>query len=63
MNKWIQIVKKSFSLRMSLYILMVASSVFLLAFWIYFQQARQSVSEEAVDQAQVKLEELVLVGC
>lgn len=60
MNKWIQIVKKSFSLRMSLYILMVASSVFLLAFWIYFQQARQSVSEEAVDQAQVKLENTIL---
>lgn len=60
MKRWIQSIRKSFSLRMSLYILLVASIVFLLAFWIYFRQARHSVSEEAVEQAQVKLENTIL---
>ena len=45
---------------MSLYILMAVSSVFLLAFWSYFKQAQDSVSEEAVEQAQVKLENTIL---
>ena len=53
-------IRKSFSLRMSLYILLVASTIFLLVFWSYFSQARRSVSEEAVEQAQVKLENTVL---
>ena len=60
MKQWIRMIKESFSLRMSLYILLVASSVFLLAFWSYFKQARQSVSEEAVEQAQVKLGNTIL---
>ena len=55
-----QMVEHSFSLRMSLYILIVACSVFIFAFWSYFQQARQSVSEEAVEQAQVKLNNAIL---
>ena len=55
-----QIIEHSFSLRMSLYILMVAGSVFIFAFWSYFQHARQSVSEEAVEQAQVKLNNAIL---
>ena len=45
---------------MSLYILMVAGTVFIFAFWSYFQQARRSVSEEAVEQAQVKLNNAIL---
>lgn len=60
MKRWIRMIRKSFSLRMSLYILFVASSVFLLVFWSYFRQARHSVSEEAVEQAQVKLENTIL---
>lgn len=60
MKRWIQMIRKSFSLRMSLYILFAASSVFLLVFWNYFRQARHSVSEEAVEQAQVKLENTIL---
>ena len=32
----------------------------MLAFWIYFGQARRSVSEEAVERAQVKLENTIL---
>ena len=55
-----QMIERSFSLRMSLYILLVAGSVFILAFWSYFQQARQTVSEEAVAQAQVKLDNTIL---
>ena len=54
------VIERSFSLRMSLYILMVAGSVFIFAFWSYFQQARQSVSEDAVEQAQVKLNNTIL---
>ena len=60
MKRCIQIIKKSFSLRLSLYILFVTSTIFLLAFWIYFGQARRSVSEEAVERAQVKLENTIL---
>ena len=54
------VIDRSFSLRMSLYILMVAGSVFIFAFGSYFQQARQSVCEEAVEQAQVKLNNTIL---
>ena len=54
------VIERSFSLRMSLYILMVAGSVFIFAFGSYFQQARQSVSEDAVEQAQVKLNNTIL---
>ena len=60
MKRLKQIIDHSFSLRMSLYILMVAGSVFIFAFWSYFQQARRSVSEEAVEQAQVKLSNAIL---
>ena len=60
MKRCIQIIRKSFSLRLSLYILFVTSTIFLLAFWIYFGQARRSVSEEAVERAQVKLENTIL---
>ena len=60
MKRWKHIISKSFSFRMSLYILLAASSVFLLAFWSYFRQARDSVSEEAVEQAQVKLDNTIL---
>ncbi len=55
-----QIILGSFSLRMSLYILVSASSIFLLAFWIYFRQARESVREEAVEHAQVRLDNTIL---
>lgn len=60
MRKLKQMIESSFSLRMSLYILMVAASVFILAFWGYFQQARSSVREEAMEQAQVKLDNTIL---
>ena len=60
MKRCIQIIRKSFSLRLSLYILFVTSTIFLLAFWIYFGHARRSVSEEAVERAQVKLENTIL---
>ena len=60
MKKLIQMILKSFSLRMSLYILASASTVFLLAFWIYFREARQSVSEEAIERAQVRLDNTIL---
>ena len=60
MRKLKQMIESSFSLRMSLYILMVAASVFILAFWGYFQQARSSVREEAVEQTQVKLDNTIL---
>ena len=60
MKKLKQMIESSFSLRMSLYILMMAASVFILAFWGYFQQARRSVREEAMVQAQVKLDNTIL---
>jgi len=60
MKKIKQMVEGSFSFRMSLYILIVATSVFVLAFWAYFQQAKNSVREEAVEQAQVKLDNAIL---
>ena len=60
MKHCIRIIKKSFSLRLSLYILLVTSTIFLLTFWIYFGQARRSVSEEAVERAQVKLDNTIL---
>ena len=47
-------------MRLSLYILLVASSVFLLAFLSFFKQARTSVRVEAVEQAQVKLDNTIL---
>lgn len=60
MNKIKQMVESSFSIRMSLYILIVAGPVFIIAFWGYFQQARISVREEATEQAQVKLNNTIL---
>ena len=60
MRRLRQMIESSFSLRMSLYILMVAASVFVLAFWGYFRQARSSVREEAIEQAQVKLDNVIL---
>ena len=55
-----KIMNRSFSLRMSLYILLTAGSVFILAFGGYFRQARKTVVEEAVEQAQVKLNNTIL---
>ena len=60
MKHLLEIIKKSFSLRLSCYILLVTSTIFLLVFGIYFSQARRSVREEAVEQAQVKLENTIL---
>ena len=60
MKKLKQMIERSFSLRMSLYILVMAASVFILAFWGYFQQARSSVREEAMVQAQVRLDNTIL---
>ena len=60
MKHFVRVIKKSFSLRLSLYILLVTSTIFLLAFWIYFGQARRSVREEAVERAQVKLDNTIL---
>ena len=60
MKHWMQLIKHSFSMRLSLYILLVASSVFLLAFLSFFKQARTSVRVEAVEQAQVKLDNTIL---
>lgn len=55
-----QIIESSFSLRMSLYILVVAATLFVLAFFSYFQQARSSVREEAIERAQTKLDNTIL---
>lgn len=60
MKKFKQMIEQSFSLRMSSYILLVAASVFILAFWGYYQQARTSVEEEALEQAQIKLDNTIL---
>ena len=60
MNHLLKIIKRSFSLSLSCYILLVTSTIFLLVFGIYFSQARRSVREEAVEQAQVKLENTIL---
>ena len=60
MKHFVRVIKKSFSLRLSLYILLVTFTIFLLAFWIYFGQARRSVREEAVERAQVKLDNTIL---
>lgn len=59
MRMWIRMIEKSFSLRMSLYILIASSSVFLLAFGTFFWQARQSVSEEAAELANVKVDNTI----
>ena len=56
----IKLVKSSFSLRMSFYIMLGAASVFVLAFGVYLQQAKVSVKEEAVERAQVKLDNTIL---
>ena len=60
MKHLLKIIKRSFSLRLSCYILLVTSTIFLLVFGIYFSLARRSVREEAVEQAQVKLENTIL---
>ena len=60
MKRWVDLIKRSFSMRLSLYILLVASSVFLLAFLSFFKQARTSVRTEAVEQARVKLNNTIL---
>ena len=60
MKRWVDLIKRSFSMRLSLYILLVASSVFLLAFLSFFKQARTSVRTEAVEQARVKLDNTIL---
>lgn len=60
MKRLKQIIEGSFSLRISLYILLVATLVFVLAFYGYFYQAKSSVKEEAMEQAQVKLDNTIL---
>lgn len=60
MKRLKQMIKNSFSLRMSLYILLVAASVFILAFLSFFHQARRSVQEEAIERAQAKLDNTIL---
>lgn len=52
--------ERSFSLRMSLSILIVIFSVFVFVFGIYFEEARESVNEYAVEQAYAKLDNTVL---
>ena len=55
-----RIIARSFPLRMSLNILMVANLVFIFSFWGYFYQARKTVVVEAVEQAQEKLNNTIL---
>ena len=50
----------SFSLRLSIYILLVATLIFITAFIIYFQAARNTVQKEAIKQAQASLDNIVL---
>ena len=45
---------------MSLAVLIVAASVFFVVFGAYFQQARESVYDDAVEQAHAKLDNTVL---
>ena len=54
------LIKSSFSLRMTLYILVAVATVFVLAFSVFFYQARASVREEAVERAQIKLDNTIL---
>lgn len=60
MRRLSQIVEQSFSLRMSLAVLIVAASVFFVVFGAYFQKARESVYDDAVEQAYAKLDNTVL---
>ena len=60
MKKMKKMIYRSFSLRMSLSILLVAGSVFIVAFLSYFHQARQAVSDEAVAQAKAKLDNTIV---
>ena len=50
----------SFSLRLSLYILLATTSIFLLAFIVAYRTARQQVENEIVDHAQVALDNTIL---
>ena len=55
-----KIIERSFPLRMSLNILVVANLVFIFSFGGYFYQARKTVVVEAVEQAHVKLNNTIL---
>lgn len=60
MKRLKQMVKTSFSLRMSLYILIASATIFILTFLISFHQSNEMVKEEAIKHAQVSLEKTVL---
>lgn len=60
LRKLIHMIRSSFSLRMTLYILMVAAAVFLLAFMANLQSARKYVRSEAIEHVQVALDNTVL---
>ena len=55
MKKLKKIIDRSFSLRMGIYILLMASSIFVFTSWIFFNQSRKAIVVEAVEQAHVKL--------
>ena len=60
MKRLRQMVKTSFSFRMSMYILIASATIFILTFLINFHQSNEMVKEEAIKHAQVSLEKTVL---
>ena len=60
MKKLKKIIDRSFSLRMGIYILLMASSIFVFTSWIFFNQSRKAIVVEAVEQAHVKLNSTIL---
>ena len=55
-----KIIDRSFSLRMGIYILLMASSIFVFTSWFFFNQSRKAIVVEAVEQAHVKLNNTIL---
>lgn len=60
LQEMIRTIRSSFSLRMTIYIMLVAATVFLLSFMAIFQSARKFVRTEAIERAQVVLDNTVL---
>ena len=60
LQEMIRTIRSSFSLRMTAYIMLVAATVFLLSFMAIFQSARKFVRTEAIERAQVVLDNTVL---
>ena len=60
LKRTLNMVRSSFSLRMTLYIMLVATAVFVLAFAANFHSSRKFVRTEAIEHAQVVLDNTIL---